>query len=240
MRDCRAVLLAGSALWANPATAADSLKFGPPPAWVHPQEIPIAKQSDAPVSILLDDQQIAFERGKVTVYNDGAMKIQNAQGLAAGNLSVVWQPATDTVTVNKLLIRRGDKVIDVLASGQTFTILRRETNLDAATLDGTLTATIQPEGLQEGDVVELATTTERSDPVLKGHVETILGGWDGLPVQSAHAMLEWPSTLRVNFRETANLPVARRSSAGGVNILELSSQYVDPLVPPSGAPRGFR
>ncbi|MFL6762447.1 MAG: DUF3857 domain-containing protein [Sphingomicrobium sp.] len=240
MLNIRAGLLVGAALWANAAIAAESLKFGPPPAWVHPQDVPAAKQSDAPISILLTDEQIAFEPGKLTVYNDGAMKIQNAQGLAAGNLSVVWQPATDTVTVNKLIIRRGDKVIDVLASGQTFTTLRRETNLDAATLDGTLTATIQPEGLQEGDVIELATTTERVDPVLKGHVETMFGAWDGLPVQSAHAILKWPSKARVNFRETANLPVARRSSANGINVLELSAQNLDPLVAPTGAPQRFQ
>ena len=240
MRNIRIVLLAGTVLWPNPATAAEALKFGAPPAWVHPQAIPVAKQSDAPVSILLNDEQIAFEPGKLTVYSDGAMKIQNAQGLAAGSLSLVWQPATDTVTVNKLVIRRGDKVIDVLASGQTFTILRRETNLDAATLDGTLTATIQPEGLQEGDIVELATTTERSDPVLKGHVETMFGAWDGLPVRSAHAMLRWPSKLPVNFRETASLPIARRSSSDGMNVLEFSAQDVDPLVAPSGAPARFQ
>jgi len=234
--------LAGAAfLPATPAHAADALKFGPPPAWVHPQTIPAAKATDAPVSVLLNDEQIAFEHGKVTTYSDAAIKIQTAQGLsAAGNLAVVWQPSTDNVTVNKLLIHRGEKVIDVLASGQSFTTLRRETNLDAATLDGTLTATIQPEGLQQGDILELATTLERSDPVLKGHAEAMFGAWDGLPIQLAHARLSWPSDLRVSVRETPNLPAARRSSAGGMNIFELSAQNVDPLVPPKGAPERFR
>lgn len=223
-----------------PAHAADALKFGPPPAWVHPQLIPAAKPTDAPVALLLNDEQIVFERGKVTTYSDAAIKIQNSQGLAAGNLAFVWQPSTDTVTVNKLVIRRGDKVIDVLASGQTFTILRRETNLDAATLDGTLTATIQPEGLQQGDILELATTLEHSDPVLKGHVEAMFGTWDGLPIQLAHAQLSWPSDLHVSVRQTANLPAARKSSAGGMNMLELSAQNVDPLVAPKGAPERFQ
>jgi len=221
------------------AHAADSLKFGPPPAWVHPQTIPAAKPTDAPVATLLDDAQIAFERGKVTTYTDGALKIQNAQGLAAGNLAIVWQPSTDTVTVNKLVIRRGDKVIDVLASGQTFTILRRETNLDAATLDGTLTATIQPEGLQEGDILEMAATLERSDPVLKGHVESMFGTWGGLPIQSAHARLIWPTDLHVSVRQTPNLPAAQKSTVGGTNSIELSAQNVDPVITPAGAPERF-
>lgn len=235
----RIVLLAGAALWAPPAIAAEALKFAPPPAWVHPQPLPAAKPTAAPVAVLLEDQQIAFERGKVTSYTDDAIRIQNAQGLAAGNLAIVWQPATDTVTVNKLQIRRGDKVIDVLAGGQTFTVLRRETNLDAATLDGTLTATIQPEGLQEGDILEMATTIERSDPVLKGHVEAMFGAWNGLPIQSAHAAVKWPSELHVNVRQTPNLPAARKSSANGMNALELSGENVEPLVLPGGAPGRF-
>jgi tetratricopeptide (TPR) repeat protein len=234
------VLLAGAALWACPASAADALKFGPAPSWVHPQSIPPAKATEAPVALLLNDQQIALQRGKVTTYSEGAIKIENAQGLAAGNLALVWQPATDTVTVNKLQIIRGDKVIDVLASGQTFTVLRRETNLDAATLDGTLTATIQPEGLQEGDIIDLATTIERSDPVLKGHVEAMFGAWDGVPIQLAHSRISWPSDLHINVRETPNLPPAERSSSNGTNVLELTGHDVDPLVPPKGAPERFR
>jgi hypothetical protein len=232
-------LLAGAAfIPAAPVHAADAIRFGPAPAWVHPQAIPATKSTEAPISVLLNDEQVAFERGKITTYTDGAVKIENAQGLAAaGNLAIVWQPSTDTVTVNKLVIHRGDKIIDVLASGQTFTTLRRETNLDAATLDGTLTATIQPEGLQEGDILEMATTLERSDPVLKGHVEAMFGAWNGLPVQLAHARLSWPSDLHISVKQTPNLPTAQKSSAGGMNVFEISAQNVDPLVAPKDAPR---
>ena len=240
MRVLRAFWLAGTAIfWCSPVLAADALKQGPAPGWVHPQGIPAAAANDAPVRLLLQDEQIALDRGKVTTYREGALKIQNAQGLAAGNLSIVWQPATDTVTVNKLQIIRGDKIIDVLASGQTFTVLRRETNLDAATLDGTLTATIQPEGLQEGDVLVLATTTERSDPVLKGHVEYMFAAWGGIPIQLAHAALKWPGDLHVTVRQTPNLPAPQRSSAKGMNLLDLRAQDVQPLVPPKGAPKRF-
>ena len=239
MRYVRTMVLAGSALCGQSAVAADALKFGPPPAWVHPQPIPAARPTDAPVSILLHDQQITFDHGTTTTYNEVVFKIENPQGLDAGNLSVVWQPATDTVTVNKLQIHRGIKVIDVLADGQSFTVLRRETNLDAAVLDGTLTGTIQPEGLQEGDIVDYATTVEQNDPVLKGHVETLFGAWDGLPVQSAHAALTWPDGMQLNLRESASLPPAKRSMVAGMNHLELAATNVQPIIPPQGAPDRF-
>ncbi|HEX6740280.1 MAG TPA: DUF3857 domain-containing protein [Sphingomicrobium sp.] len=225
---------------ASPALAADALKFGPPPAWVVPQPLPAAKPSDAPVKVLLSNAQIAMEPGKVVTYGEAALKIQNPQGLAAGNLSLSWQPATDTVTVNKLQIRRGDKIIDVLKSGQTFTVLRRETNLDAAMLDGTLTANIQPEGLQEGDIIEFASTTEHVDPVLKGHVETLFGAWNGTPIESAYSRLIWPNGLKLNIRQSSALPPARRSSSAGRSILELSASDIEPILPPSGAPDRFK
>jgi len=235
------ILLAGTVLASSAAAqAADALSFGKPPAWVVPQTVPAAKVTQAPVSMLLNDQQIALEPGKSTTYSHAAIRIENAQGLAAGNLSIVWQPATDTVTINKLQILRGDKTIDVLAGGQTFTVLRRETNLDAATLDGTLTATIQPEGLQVGDIIDFATTSERKDPVLKGHVESLFGAWDGLPIEAAHATVRWPSAMRLQVRATPNLPAAKKSSANGSNLFELSAQNVEPLVPPKGAPDRFK
>src|SRR4051812_18691569 len=140
MRGFVITLLAGAAsLPSTSAFAADALKFGPPPEWVRLQPIPNSKPTDAPVAILLNDQQLWFEGGKSTSYTEMAFRIQNAQGLAAGNLSIGWDPSKDAVTVNKLQIRRGDKVIDVLASGQAFQTIRRETNLEASMLDGTLT-----------------------------------------------------------------------------------------------------
>lgn len=235
------LLLGGVIMFAaSPAAAADALKFGPIPSWVAPQRIPEAKPTDAPISLLLSNTQLSMEPGKIVTYAEAAIKIENPQGLVAGNLSMSWQPATDTVTVNKLQIRRGDKVIDVLKSGQTFTVLRRETNLDAAMLDGTLTANIQPEGLQEGDIIEFATTTERVDPVLKGHVEALFASWNVVPVEAAYARLTWPAGLKLNLRKSAALPEGRTSSVGGKNVFELSATHIEPLVPPSGAPARFR
>src|SRR5206468_8803423 len=120
----------------------DELKFGKPPAWVAPQPIPaeVAGSPDAPLALLLTDQQTRLDPGKLAIYSELAMKIQKPEGLAAGNISIPWDPATDTVTVNKLEIHRGSQVIEVLAGGQKFITLRRESGLEAAMLDGRLTA----------------------------------------------------------------------------------------------------
>jgi tetratricopeptide (TPR) repeat protein len=235
------ILLAGAAFCASPAVAADALKFGPPPNWVVPQALPKGptKAANAPAALLLKDEQVRLEPGKTTAFTELAFKLQTPDGLSSGNLALPWQPATDTITINKLHIIRGDKVIDVLA-GQSFTVARRETNLDAATLDGSLTAVLQPEGLQVGDIVDLAITDEHVDPVMKNHVEGTYGDWNGMPIELAHARLIWPSTMKLVTRQTDGLPQPVRSAKAGENVLDLSGRAIEPLIAPKGAPERFQ
>lgn len=235
------ILLAGVAFCASPALAADALKFGPPPAWVVPQPMPQGptKAANAPAALLLRDEQARLEPGKITSYTELAFKLQTPDGLSTGNLALPWQPATDTITINKVHIIRGDKVIDVLKS-QSFTVARRETNLDAATLDGSLTAVLQPEGLQVGDIVDMAITDEHVDPVLKNHVEGTYGEWNGLPIELAHVRLSWPSSMKLANRQTDGLPQPARSAKAGENVLEMTGRAIEPLIPPKGAPERYQ
>jgi tetratricopeptide (TPR) repeat protein/transglutaminase-like putative cysteine protease len=242
LRTIRSFLLACGIFQASPGLAADALKFGPPPAWVVPQPIPAAaaSASDRPVTILLHDQQSNLRPGTIASYSEIAFKIQKPEGLAAGNLSVQWNPATDTVTVNKVEIHRGGQVIDVLKSGQTFTTIRRESNLEAAMLDGVLTANIQPEGLQEGDVVVLATTSEHSDPVLKNHVEVVFAPWGMAQIGLAHARLQWPTAIPLKVQASGALPAPRQVSLGDTKTYELTMTGVEPVVAPKDAPLRFQ
>jgi tetratricopeptide (TPR) repeat protein len=236
-----ALLAAATALAGSPAFAADQLKSGPAPDWVVPQSIPrqSTKAADAPIAILLNDNQIRFDGSKTTDFTEVAIKIQSPDGLSAGNINFPWQPSTDTITVNKLHIIRDGKVIDVLKGGQTFTIARRETNLDAATLDGTLTASIQPEGLQVGDVIDLAVTDEHFDPVMMGHVESVFGLWGSLPVEAAHASLGWSDSTKLATRELL-MPAPTRSRRDGFTVVDFSGKAIDPPILPNDAPDRFR
>jgi tetratricopeptide (TPR) repeat protein len=222
---------------AVPAHAEDKPVIAPAPTWVKAVALPPeAKDDGQPVRVLLSDQQIDLARGQQTVFSEFAVKIQSPQGLSAGNISLPWRPATDVLTVHKLLIRRGDKIIDVLASGQTFTVLRRETNLETATLDGVLTANIQPEGLQVGDIVDLAMSVTSRDPVLKDHVEAMAGGWNGVPIGRVHLRMQWPSDLKARLRQTTALPPLKPVRTGGSTSVEFSADNLLPIVPPKGAP----
>ncbi|RZF60545.1 tetratricopeptide repeat protein [Sphingomonas populi] len=227
---------------ASAAQAEDKPEVAPAPAWV--KQIPISTDQTAPdqtpVRVLLSDQQVSFERGSETVYTEVAFKIQTSQGLAAGNISFPWRPGIDILTVHKLQIRRGDQIIDVLGSGQTFTVLRREQNLENATIDGVLTANIQPEGLQVGDIVDFAASITSSDPTMKGHVEEIAAAWNGFAVSRAHLRMQWPTALPVRFRETGGLPPLKPIKTGGLTSVEFSLDNVQPIQPPKGAPLRYQ
>lgn len=237
MRNLLVALLATSA-FTTVADAADKVVIGPAPAWVKPVERAAApaKVDDAPLRVLLSDQQAVLEPGRQTVYFASSLLIQTPQGLGAGNVSLPWRPETDVLTVHKLVIRRGSATIDVLGSGQSFTVLRREQNLESSTLDGVLTANIQPEGLQVGDTLEFAASISSSDPTMKGHVEQIAAAWNGFPIARAHLRLQWPTSLPIRLRQTAALPALKVKQAGGMSSVELALDNVEPVAAPKGAP----
>ncbi len=237
-----AALLAATSLVASAtAQAADAPVIAPAPDWVAPPPALPApdKDNEAPVELLLSDQQVKVEKGRQIVYADVAMRIVTPQGLAAGNISLPWRPETDDLIVHRLIIHRGDQRIDVLGSGQTFTVLRREQNLESATLDGVLTANIQPEGLQVGDVLELAMTVSSSDPTMKGHVEQLAGDWNALPIGRARLKMQWPASLPVRLRASKDMPAAKPVRDGDTMRVDYALDKVEPLMPPKGAPARY-
>ena len=229
-------LMSGTAL-----AGADKPIMAPPPDWVKPVALPPKpeKAGEAPVHILLLDQQSKLEPGRVTAYVDLAMLIQSPEGLQAGNLSLPWNPETNEMTVHKLVIHRDGKLIDILAGGQNFTVVRREPNLENATLDGMLTANIQPEGLQVGDVLEYAVTLSSADPIFKDHAEELAGGWNGVPFSRTHMSVQWPSSMPVAVRQNGALPPLKPVKAGNVTKVELSLDNVQPTLPPRLAPARY-
>src|ERR1700759_388568 len=121
-----ALALVASAAWA------DDVKVAPPGDWVKPLAVPVAPadNNQAAIRFLLQNMQTRFGADGDETYAETAVKFQTPQGLSGGTVAIPWNPETDTLTVHKVHIVRGDQVIDVLGAGQTFTVLRRETSLE--------------------------------------------------------------------------------------------------------------
>lgn len=234
--------LAASTCLAGAALAADKPRYAPPPAWVqekHPK-LAVPAGETMPVRVLYSGQQLSLQPGAISTFTHFAVHLGTPQGLAAGNLSFLWRPETDTLTFHRILIHRGDAVIDVLGKGQKFTILRREQNLENATLDGVLTATLQPEGLQVGDILEVAMTMESRDPVLKGHVEQLAALWNGVPFERAELRVRWPASLPLRFRPIGDIPAPAPVRDGDQQAFEIAFDNLRPILAPSGAPMRFQ
>jgi tetratricopeptide (TPR) repeat protein len=225
----------------NIAVAADAPDYGPLPAWVKPVESPATVASDgAPIKLLLADQQFNFLPQSQEGFFEDTVRIQTAQGLQAlGTLQLPWKPDTDVLTIHKLHIIRGDQVIDALANGEKFTLLRRENNLEYSALDGILTAVFQPADLRVGDIVDLAFSIKRTDPILAGSAEQVAGGWIQGPYAHVHMSARWPSSSPVRWRLSEDLRDLKEQKDGDFTQVSYTADNIEPPVQARGAPLRF-
>lgn len=224
--------------WCAAASGASSLHFGPPQSWVKPMPLPAAgAATQAAIKILLVDHQIELTPRTVKYYVESAVRIQTPQGLSTmGTITLTWDPDTDIVTVHKIQIVRSDKVIDVLGAGQTFTIARRETNLDYATLDDALTAILQPADLQVGDTLDIAYTLDRTDPILTGALATEAEVSPEIPISELHISAFWSSADPVKWQASEGLTGIQQVRQGGMSGVTLTMRDVQPILEPKYAP----
>jgi len=236
----RVLFAAGALAFAAPVQAGEELRFGPAPDWVepHPVGAPEGEETSQPVRVLLLDNQTRLENGKRTTYSSFALAFQTSQGLSAGNLSLSWRPETDELTVHRVVIRRGDQTIDVLASGQTFTTLRREQNLEQSTLDGVLTANMIPEDLQVGDILEVATSLAVANPVFAQHDEAMIGPLNS-PIEKAYVRLLWPASESMRLARSAGMPEWKRTRKGGLEEARIELDHTERVLPPDSAPARY-
>jgi tetratricopeptide (TPR) repeat protein len=237
----RVLLAIAAGAWSTMAAAAEKPLFEPPAAWVKPVEMapPVQGDDPTPVRFLLIDGQTRLTPQGIDVYSDIAYQLLTPEALAGGNLNLSWSPDTETLIIHHVHIVRDGKVIDVLAS-QSFSVLRRETNLERSALDGRLTAALQPEGLQVGDIIDFAVTRRHYDPSLQGHSE--LSGYlaPNLPIERIHLRGVWPSTVTPKWRTTDGMEKFTyvKTSDGGGELTEEMSKVRLPK-PPDAAPSRF-
>jgi len=236
------LVLVAASLSASIAFAADRPQYGPPPSWVKPVPIPAAPPDSggAAVQILLSSQQAHYGPDGADIYTEFAFRILKPEGLAIVNaLTPTWDPATQTLTLHRFDILRGGQTIDLLGGGSKVTILRRETNLEAAALDGRLTASVQPEGLQVGDIVDLAMTVRRQDPVLEGRLEGAAGLSSQIAARRLYVRQVWSAPTTMQWKATEGMPAPVLTREGAETDLVIDAADAEAPKPPAGAPLRF-
>jgi hypothetical protein len=232
------LLLAGIA--PGDARASNEPIFAPAPEWVERVPIPAAdpKKSEQPFQTLLFATQTSHSPEASTSYGETATKIQSAEALtAAGTIALPWQPDQSDLIIHKLEVIRDGVPRDVLAV-QKFSILRRESNLEAAILDGMLTATIQPEDLRVGDIVHFAYSIRAKPDLIGFKPEDSVFLRPGLKSGLILIREIWPNSVPMRWAASPGLGKLKPVSTKFGNELRFELRDVEvPLPPPSAPPR---
>ena len=229
--------ISGSALGASmhPTVA-------PPPSWVDVAPVPGAPGPDgaAAVQTLLDDNQSQLGPSGDVFYTRRAWKVLRPEGLSGLTTEqFTWDPDTESLTIHTIAIRRRGETIDLLKDGRKLLVIRRETGLEAGMLDGRLTASLQIEGLQVGDVLDVAWTLNKNDPVTKGQSEDP-EGLSARNIARYRVRASWPSADPVRWRVTDGLPQPLTTTKNGRSTLLLDASDIKAPIPPAGAPSRYR
>ncbi len=223
---------------AKVAAATDNIEYKSPASWVLPPPTATAStlSTDAAVRFdYLDNQVRITPDGTDEEYTAFRLKIMKPEGLAAGNLSLGWQPDTGGMTVHYVRLIHNGHVTDVLASTK-FIILQREAHLEQSVLTGLRTATLQVPGLQVGDELELAVTIDKRDPGLNGRVAGLMQ----FPVAGTPGTfrfrLIWPSGRQLEWRATKDMLRIEPTTADGRTTLEVTLRDPSGVIPTEGAP----
>ncbi|WP_439534386.1 DUF3857 domain-containing protein [Polymorphobacter sp.] len=193
---------------------------------------------ESAVVLLLMDQQTRLEANATTNYIATAIRIGSAQALQAAALGLSWDPALETTTVHHYRLVRDGRPIDLLKDGSELVVLRRETNLEQAAIDGQLTATLQPDDVRVGDIVELSYSIRRADPSTTGRAEHVAAIPARLPIGRARIRILAPDDMPVRSRIFPGLPALKTSKRNGrQELLFDATNHVAPEPPRAAPPR---
>lgn len=211
----------------------DQMQFGPAPNWVVPSEL-MAVPEDASGLVFVRRQDVLVhldEQGQVH-YTGSRTKILHSNALQLGNLSIAWNPESGAPTVHTIKVYRGDEVIDVLPEA-SFEILRREDQLEAAVLDGTLTAVARVSDLRVGDELEVAFSVPLNDPTLGNKSSGLLFLQGNPPLGRFRLGLNWVKGQEPNIKMTDDMMAVAQKSERTVEF-----RFDDPpnLTPAKDAP----
>jgi tetratricopeptide (TPR) repeat protein len=221
--------------------AADKVLVGEAPAWVSQADFDAADAKRGPAELIADFQH-RLEGGVVRSYYDRAVRIDNSQTLMEQNtFSVGWLPDKGDLTVHRLEIYRDGTVIDLLADGAEFEIIRREQGLESRLLDGELTATLPIPGLRVGDVLRTAYSVSLDDQALGDEVQVLqyLGSkpWR---VGMGRVIVSWPESEQIAWRAEDSAHVGEPELRDDYRYVTVSLPLDEPREVPMDAPARYQ
>lgn len=226
-----------STLISAPAQAGEKVLREPAPDWVVPPEVPVTGGTE----IMSLDRQIRFHDGVTTSFADMAIKVRTTEmANMSGNLTLPWHPDKGDLIIHRLEVIKPGRVIDVLASGQDFTVLRRETRFEQSWIDGQLTAALQIEGVEVGDIIRVSYSVTFRDEAMGGYYNAaeMIPLFDDMPIRMRIRVL-WDISIPMRWNVTDKRIEPKVSTKGGVTEFLIEGSQPKALTPPSDAPMRY-
>lgn len=233
MRFLVSILLASILLHGAAFAENDKVQRGPAPDWVVPSELmTVPEDASGLVFVRRQDVLVHLDEQGQSHYNGSRIKILHPNALQLGNFSVSWNPASGAPTVHAIKVHREGEVIDVLQE-TSFEILRREGQLEAAMLDGTLTAVARVSDLRVGDELEVAFTIPANDPTLGNSGAGVLFLQANTPPGRFRLGLNWIEGQKPDIKMTDDMALVAQE---GERAVEFRFDNPPNLTPAKDAP----
>ena len=211
--------LSAAALAGVAPLAAQEVERGPVPDWVvETQALAVPEGAGGIMYMRKLETSVRLTAEGQKTFQAQHFALLHPQALQAGNVSLVWNPATGNPIVHRLVVHRDGEVIDVL--GKTdFEILRREDQLEQAMLDGLLTAVLRVPDLRVGDELDIAWSLPSHDPLLKDDSFGMLFLADTVPEGRAAMKLLWEKGQKPEYSIPAGLAYYTSEDDGQITVL---------------------
>lgn len=177
----------------------------PLPAWVtraEPMEVPGSVSGT--IFMRRQDVIIHIDSQGERQFIGYRARLLNASALQTGNIALTWNPANGPATVHTIKVYRDGQTIDMLEQAR-FEVLRREDQLEAAMLDGLLTAVFHVPDLRVGDELEVDMTTTKYDMTLGNTVSGLLFLGPTPPPGRFHLEISWDKGRKPALKPSPDL-----------------------------------
>ncbi|HWU14970.1 MAG TPA: DUF3857 domain-containing transglutaminase family protein [Caulobacter sp.] len=192
------------------------IRRGPAPAWaVASSPMPVPETATGAVFFRRQDAEIHLSDKGQAQYLGYRIRILQPSALQLGNISIAWDPSGGAPIVHGIKVFRDEQVIDVLKDA-TFEVLRREDQLEAAKLDGMLTAVLRVPDLRVGDELEVELTTFQRNPALGTNQSGLLLLGPSPSPGRYRLGLSWDEGHKPDLKMTADMTAAKQSSERAV------------------------
>lgn len=232
-----AVFLLGALGPALAQANTDRVHHGPEPAWVvRSDPLAVPDKPSGPLFVRRQDLLVHLDDQGQAQYLGYRIRLLHPKALQMGNISIAWNPAAGAPTVHYINVHRGDETVDVMANAK-FEILRREDQLEAAKLDGILTAILRVPDLRVGDELEVGMTTKVADPTL-GNRDAGMLFLTPTPAAGRYRLgLSWDQGQKPAVRMTPDMAAHARTASRGI---DLAFDNPAMLQPPKDAPARYQ